>query len=122
MVKPIPGNYTDNYQDPLADNMFAPFKTGKDGIISYKDIAFSVSGNLGTTSAVYEVQYRCGSGTTKSVYYTVKTSVARILLIQKMENYIQSNKANNVDFTNVLYIADKKNNGIQGKFIDKIEV
>lgn len=122
LVKPVPGRWSVNYDDPLASNILTPAKTDKNGTIAYTDLSFSVSGNLGGASAIYGIQYKCGAALSAEIDYTVRSKVASLTLMQAVSLYIQSSKTNSYDFSNVLFISDSNGNGIQGKFIDKIEV
>ena len=81
-----------------------------------------MTGNIGDTSAIYGVQYKCGAAMSAEVSYVVKSRVASIRMMQEVNSYIQSSKTNTYDFTNVLFISDANGKGIQGKFIDRIDV
>ena len=56
LIKPIPGLYSEDYDDPLSENdPLTPFLTDENGLVEFTSLAFSVFGPAG----VYRIKFKC---------------------------------------------------------------
>lgn len=87
LIKPIPGNYHDNYTDPfLAEQILKPIFTDSEGNVKFNETFFSKKGAVGTYTLVFE----CEGVTVNSPIITVTAKVQRIKIIVQPSGYVST--------------------------------
>ena len=122
LVKPLAGDWSDDWRNPLADWLVKPRVTDKNGQISFTGLRFSVTGNIGNYSAKYRFQVICGNAKSREYNITVTSRIDNIALkaLESPEVIISYN--NLYDFITFLRVVDSDSNPMQGKIIDKVKV
>lgn len=122
LIKPLAGNWSDNWDDPLADWLVTPRVTNQYGELSFTGLRFSITGNIGNYSAKYRFQVICGNA--KSIEYniTVTSRIDNIALKPFESSQIIISYSNLYDFITFLRVVDNDQQPMQGKIIDKVRV
>ena len=60
VLRPIAGEYDEDFLNPLSEKQFDPIYTNEEGIVKFQDLAFTTSGPAGQSSlGSYELAFVC---------------------------------------------------------------
>lgn len=120
--KPVAADWNDDWTNPLVDWLMLPRLTNERGEVEFNGLSFAPQGNLGASSAVYTLQFRCGSALSQEFNVTVSSRISSITLKHPNITVIGRSYENQFDTDLFLTILDDKGFGVPGKIIDYITV
>ncbi len=122
LVKPVAGNWSEDFADPFSPSIFTPFTTDENGTIRFEGLTISTQGNIEGRSAKYRVRVRCGGGLSPEFNITTTTSVGKLSLKKPLPSEFQGGRKNLYDVPTSLEIRTARGVPVAGKRVDNITV
>ena len=122
LVKPVPGDWNEDWENPLALWFFKPRLTDENGYLNFTGLSFATNGNLGASNVTFRFQMRCGSALSPEYNITVKSRINQLTVNPFSAGTHFISYKSTYDDDTFIKLTDINGKGVPGKVIDSIQV